>query len=277
MNKQIFMTVFLSAAVGVAAHAQSATSSAASQAPAVQSTSDREPLEAPKAQGYWDGDDPNLVNLVAHPFASKKYVLRHTAPIKDRLNELDEITAEDSGRIKDIDARTQQGLKMASEKVSLADQHSTDAVNKAQLAQTAANDASTHVVSTERMVGNLGEYKGTAQTEIRFRPGQTTLSKTAKSALDDMAAPLKGQKSYIIEVRGFAPGHGRTAVANSKKMADSVARYLVLTQQIPVHRMYVLSMGSAAIASDGAAPRRVTSGRVEVSVLQNGGVDTATR
>lgn len=270
MRKQIFLTVFLSVALGLTALAQNNTSSSTSQAPMTQSTSDLEPLQAPKAQNFWDGDDPNLVNLVAHPFASKKYVLRHTQPIKDRLNELDELTAENSRHIKDTDARAQQGLQMASEKVSLADQHSSDASNKAQLAQTAANDASTKVSSAEKMVASIDEYKGSAQTEIRFRAGQSVLSKTAKNALDEMVAPLKDQKSYIIEVRGFAPGHGQAAVANSKKMADSVVRYLVLTHNIPVYRIYVMSMGSA-----GA--QRVSSGRVEVNVLQNGVVTTAQR
>ncbi len=271
MKKQIWMVVFVSVALGLSALAQNSAGSSASQtAPAAQTMSEREPLQQPSSQNFWDGDDPNIANLMAHPFATKKYVQRHTAPIKDRLNELDEITAENGGRIKDIDARTQQGLKLASEKVNLADQHSADAVNKAQLAQTEASGASTRVASVEHRIGSLDDYKGTAQTEIRFHAGQSVLSKQAKSALDEMAAPLKGQKSYIIEVRGFAPGRGHAAVANSKKMADSVVRYLVLTHGIPVYRIHVLSLGNADVASGRPASRGITHGRVEVNVLQNG-------
>lgn len=122
------------------------------------------------------------------------------------------------------------------------------------------------------MVGNLDQYKGTSQTEIRFRPGQTVLSKTAKDALDAMAGPLQGQHSYIIEVRGFAPGQGQAAIASSQKMADSVVRYLVLTHQIPVYRIYAMSMGSAP--ADGSE-KRVTSARVEVNVLKNDAVSMA--
>src|ERR1700739_4230407 len=115
---------------------------------------------------------------------------------------------------------------MASEKSVVADQHATDAANKAQLAQTTATQASTRVSNAEQMVGSLDQYKGSAETEIRFRSGQTMLSKNAKDALDQMAGPLKGQQSYIVEVRGFAPGQGQTAIANSRKIADSVVRYL---------------------------------------------------
>jgi len=238
-----------------------------------QNASERQPIPAPTSNNFWDGDDPNFLNLITHPFANKKYVQRHTEPIRDRLNELDQITSENGRMMKDVDSRAQQGLQMASEKVNLADQHASDSTNRAQLAQTAANQASTRVTNVERAVENLGEYKGTAETEIRFRPGQSALSKTAKDALDQMADPLKGQHNYIIEIRGFSSGHGHAATAASRKMADSVVRYFVLTHQIPVYRIYVMSMGNAAVAGQ----KHVSGGRVEVSVLKNEPVSTAQR
>jgi outer membrane protein OmpA-like peptidoglycan-associated protein len=118
-------------------------------------------------------------------------------------------------------------------------------------------------------VGNLGEYKGGAQTEIRFQPGQTVLSKAAKEALDQMAAQLKDQRSYIIEVRGFAPGRGQAASANSRKMAESVVRYLVLNHQIPVYRVYEMSMGNAAVSGNGTVAKHSSGGRVEVNVMKS--------
>jgi outer membrane protein OmpA-like peptidoglycan-associated protein len=176
-----------------------------------------------------------------------------------------------------VDARAQKGLQLASEKESLADQHSTDAGNKAQMAQTAATEASTKVAATEQMVANLDQYKGSAQTEIRFRSGQSTLSKTAKDALDQMATPLKDQRSYIIEVRGFAPGHGQAAIASSQKMAQSVARYLVLTHNIPVYRIYVQNMGNAPTNAEDTSAKHATGARVEVGVLKNDLASTAQR
>jgi len=233
--------------------------------PPASSTASGDPLPPATKTDFWDGDDPNLVNLVTHPFASKKYVQRMTRPIKDRLNELDQITTSDAASIKDVDARAQHGLQLASEKTNLADQHATDAATRAQLAQTAATDASTHVSNVEQKVGNLDQYKASSQTEIRFRPGQTMLSKTAKEALDQMAEPLKDQRSYVIEVRGFSPGSGHTAIANSQKLADSVVRYLVLTHNIPVYRIYMVGMGNAP-AEDGV---KHSGARVEVSLLKN--------
>ena len=273
MKRHLFLPLLLSAILAIPAFAQQSSSSSAQ--PAQSGPEARDPLPPATSTDFWDGDDPNLVNLVTHPFASKKYVQRLTRPIQDRVNELEEITAENTGKIKDIDARSQHGIQMASEKASLADQHASDAATKAQAAQLAANQASTHVSTVEQQVGNLDQYKGSAQTEIRFRPGQSALSKPAKDALDQMAAPLKGQRSYIIEIQGFSSGRGQTAIATSQKMADSVVRYLVLNHQIPVFRIHVLSLGNATLASDGTAAKRVSGGRVEINVLRNDLVTSA--
>jgi outer membrane protein OmpA-like peptidoglycan-associated protein len=271
----IFLALILSIALAVPGFAQQAPSGGGAPPAATGPQSDavREPLASYKPIDFWDGDDPNLVDLIAHPFATKKYVQRIVGPIRDRINELEELTAENSKLIKDVDARAQQGIQMVSEKNSLAEQHAMDAANaadKAQLAQTAATQAATRVSTEERVVGNLDQYQGSGQTEIRFRPGQSVLSKAAKDALDEMAAPLKGQRSYIIEVRGFSPGHGQAAIASSQTMADSVVRYLVLNHHIPLYRIYVLSMGGAPMGgTDGTMAKPISGGRVEISLLKN--------
>ncbi|HEY4765837.1 MAG TPA: OmpA family protein [Candidatus Sulfotelmatobacter sp.] len=278
MTPRTFLPLLLATALALPGLAQQANSPGQPAASGDQaasgsqsmSTSDRQPVPPPASTNFWDGDDPNLVNLVAHPFANKKYVERRVGPIRDRLNELDQLTSENKRTIKDVDGRAQQGIQLASEKVTLADQHASDAGDKARMAQTTATQASTRVASVEQMVSNLDQYKGDAQTEIRFRPGQSLLSKSAKDALDQMAAPLKDQRSYIIEVRGFAAGHGAAAIASSRKMADSVVRYLVLNHEIPVYRVYVMSMGNAAAAdADGTMAKNSRGGRVEISVMKN--------
>jgi outer membrane protein OmpA-like peptidoglycan-associated protein len=259
----------------LSAWAQQNTLNSASTSPSGASAvaSDREPLASPRPKDFWDGDDPNVVNLIEHPFATKRYVQKLVNPIRDRVTELDQITSENAAQIKDVNTRAQQGIQLASEKTIIADQHASDAASKAQLAQTAANAASSHVGAVEQTVSNLDQFKGTAQTEIRFRPGQTVLSKSAKDALDQMADPLKGQQSYIIEVRGFSPGQGQAAIRSSQRMADSVVRYLVLSHNIPLYRIYAMSMGNTG----GNGEKRATAARVEVNVLKNDLMTSAQR
>jgi outer membrane protein OmpA-like peptidoglycan-associated protein len=251
--------------------AQQADNNSSSSASVAQNATNRQPIVAPTTKEFWDGDDPNFANLITHPFANKKYVQRHTQPILDRLNELDRLTSENGGMLKGADTRAQQDLQLASEKTSIADQHASEANNKAELAHTSAKQASTRVAKAEQMVDNLDRYKGTAQTEIRFRSGQTVLSKNAKDALDQMAGPLKNQDNYIVEIHGFSAGRGQAANSTARQMADSVVRYLVFSHKIPVHRIRVMSLGSAAVSGHKQA------GRVEVSVLKNDLVNTAER
>ena len=268
MKNRIFVALLLSTVLALPLFAQTTSSGSAQPAassdqtaPASQSVgaTGKEPLQPLTHEGFW-----GRVN----PFARKKYVQRQVQPIQDRVNELDTLTAANSRQIKDVDARAQQGIQLASAKANEADQHAMDAANKAQTAQLTATQANTRLTTVESVVGNIDQYKATTQTEIRFRPSQSMLSKKAKDALDEMATPLKDQRGYIVEVQGFSSGRGQTAIATSQKMADSVVRYLVLNHEIPVYRIYVVGMGNApTTAEDGS--KHTSDGRVEISLLKN--------
>jgi outer membrane protein OmpA-like peptidoglycan-associated protein len=278
MKNRIFMTLLFSVvALPVFAQQTNSNSSAQPAAAADQSASaspsataaGKEPLQRPSQQDFWDGDEPSFGALIFHPFATKEYVRRHVEPIRDRINELEELTATDGKMTRDVDTRAQQGIQLVSAKTDLADQHALEAANKAQMANTMATSAQTRLSAVETVVGNIDQYKSAPQTEIRFRPGQTALSKQAKDALDEIATQLKDQHGYIIEVQGFSSGHGQTAIANSRKVADSVVRYLMLNHEIPAYRIYVIGMGNVDEA------KRTIGTRVEVSLLKNDVQQTA--
>jgi len=269
MNRHLLATLPLAAVLAFPAFAQTSPSSPQDQSnqPAAQTTQSndnatgKQPLQPPSREGFW-----GRVN----PFARKSYVKRQTEPIRDRVNELDDLTAANSKAIRDTDSRAQAGIKLASDKANEADQHAIDAGNKATAAQQSAQQATTRIQSVETVVSNIDQYKASNQTEIRFRPGQSVLSKNAKDALDEMANSVKGQRGYIIEVQGFSSGKGQTAITNSQKMAESVVRYLVLNNEIPVYRIYLVGMGNAPVAADeNGKTKHIIGGRVEISLLKN--------
>jgi len=274
MNTRILATLPLAAVLAFPAFAQtSSTQDQTSQAQTSQTqattttqstdtATGKQPLQAPAREGFW-----GRVN----PFARKTYVKRQTDPIRDRVNELDDLTAANGKAIKDTDSRAQAGIKLASDKADAADQHAIDAGNKATMAQTTAQQATTRIQTVETVVGNIDQYKASNQTEIRFKPGQTMLSKNAKDALDEMANTVKGQRGYIIEVQGFSSGKGQIAIQNSQKMAESVVRYMVLNHEIPVYRIYLVGMGNAPVegADADAKTKHISGGRVEISLLKN--------
>jgi outer membrane protein OmpA-like peptidoglycan-associated protein len=271
MNSRMLATLPLAAVLAFPAFAQASSTQDQSNQPAASQTTQssdnmngtgKQPLQAPAREGFW-----GRVN----PFARKSYVKRQTDPIRDRVNELDDLTAANGKAIKDTDARAQAGIKLASDKANEADQHAIDAGNKATMAQQSAQQATTRIQTVETVVGNIDQYKASNQTEIRFKPGQTVLSKNAKDALDEMANGVKGQRGYIIEVQGFSSGKGQTAITNSQKMAESVVRYMVLNNEVPVYRIYLVGMGNAPVANadDNGKTKHMSGGRVEISLLKN--------
>src|SRR5215475_8189238 len=260
MNNRLIIALPLAAVLAIPALAQTTSSDqsqSTTQSSSASNATGKAPLAPPSREGFW-----GRVN----PFARKKYVQRQTEPIRDRVNELDELTSTNTKQIKDVDSRAQSGIKLASDKANEADQHAIDAGNKATAAQQSAQQVTTRVQNVETVVSNIDQYKASNQTEIRFRPGQTVLSKNAKDALDQMATGVKGQRGYIIEVQGFSSGKGQTAIQTSQKMAESVVRYLVLNHEIPVYRIYLVGMGNAPAPStdETTKGKHVSGGRVEI-------------
>ena len=106
-NRTIF-ALLLAAVLAVPALAQdnsapqtqpTTTQPAASQpATKADSATGKDPLQPETREGFW-----GRVN----PFARKKYVARQTQPIRDRVNELDDLTAANGKAIKDTDSRAQ--------------------------------------------------------------------------------------------------------------------------------------------------------------------------
>ncbi len=240
--------------------AQSSQSTSVQNANSDQNMSARQPLEPDYHQGFWGK---------LNPFARKKYVQNQLAPIRNRVNELDDLTAANAKQIKDVDARAQAGIQLADAKASQADQHAIEAGNRAQQANQTAQQASSRLNTVEQVVGNIDQYHPATVTEIRFRSGQTTLSPKAKQALDDMTADLKEQKGYIIEVQGFSPTRGQAGIQSSQAMANSVVRYLVEKNEVPVYRIFMMGLGNAKPAATEDNAKTAHVNRVEISLLKN--------
>ncbi len=220
----------------------------------------KEALKYERHEGFWGH---------LNPFARKSYVTRQLDPVRGRVNELDELTAKNARMIADVDARSTEGIRNALGRANEADTHALDAGNRADQAQQTAQQAQTHLTTVEEKVGKIDQYQPVTQAEIRFRVGQSALSKNAKDALDQIATSLKNQKGYILEVQGFSPGNRGAAIENSREMAQMVVRYLVLNHDVPVYRIYTVGMGNAPIQAEDGKMHRARGGRVEISLLQN--------
>jgi hypothetical protein len=208
-----------------------------------------------------------------YPFARKKWVHRQLDPMKDRLNELDEVNAKNARDIQDTDARAQAGIQKAQSAADAANQAALAAGQQAQQASSTATTASGHVDQLNGTVNGLDQFKQVNTLEIPFKGGQPVLSKDAKGQLDELAANLTGHQGYILEISAHAPGAGSTGIQNSDRLAESVKRYLVTEHQIPVYRMHAVAMGNvvdqANATDDNGKPVHIRTSSVSIRLMEN--------
>lgn len=257
----LLVTGALAATARAQAAPDAAAQSTSAQAPAKQDSSDKStyatgtPLQPDSKEGFWGH---------VNPFARKKWVKREMDPVKDRVNELDQLQAKNANDIRDVDARATAGIRNANDAATLADKHAADAATRADAANTTATTASTRTDALHGTVSNLDQYQAVQSTPLTFAAGRTTLGKKAKSDLDELAAKLGAEKGYILEVQGYSRG----GVAASQAMADSVVRYLVTEHQVPIYRIYRSGLGKASATSMPSGEKAIANG-VRVTVLHN--------
>jgi len=238
---------------------QQQTSSTTTQNPQDNSTyATGKPLPTKTNEGFWGH---------LNPLARKKWVNRQVGPVKDRLNELDQLTAKNGKDIKDLDERATAGIQKAQTTADGANQLATTANTQAGQASQLAQQASIRTDNLNTTVSNLDQYQPIADTEIHFRSGQTMLNAKAKAALDDVATKLQGQKGYIVEVQGYSRSRGQAGIASSQNMADAVVRYLVVEHNIPVYRIYRVALGNAPVEDQSGKAAR--GSLVHVTLMHN--------
>ena len=241
-----------------AADSQSMPSSAAQQPSPTASHRLSEPKE-----GFW-----GRIN----PFASKKWVRRETDPINDRLTELDDVNARNARDIRDVDARSQAGIRKAQAQADAANQTANSANQEALNANNTAQQASGHVDHVNQTVNGLDQYRQASDLEIKFRGGSPVLTADARAQLDQLAANLTGREGYILEMEAHSPAAGGNGIQSSQRLAESVERYLVTEHQIPVYRMHYVALGNAQTPATGdqtQKPVRVRTSSVHVMLMEN--------
>lgn len=258
------LALFVAASLGLPAIAQSSSQTpqvqtgavANDQAATAETGTGQPPLATKSNEGFWGH---------MNPFARKKWVNRQLDPVKDRLNELDELQAKNAHDIKDVDQRAQSGIHAAQSTADQANQTATTASQTAGQAQQTAQVATAKTDQLNTTVSGLDQYKPVNDTEIHFRAGQTVLNAKAKDALDQVAQQLQGQKGYVVEVAGYSHTRGQVGIQSSRHMAEAVVRYLA-EHQVPVYRIHEVAMGNAPTDSEGNVP---TGSVVRVTLMQN--------
>jgi len=204
--------------------------------------------------------------------ASKNYVKQQTTPLINKTNELDDLTAQNSKAIKDVDSRAQSGIQQVNQAAAAADQKAQAAGQQASQAQTLADNAVHRVDTLSTAVANLDNYRVVSETAVHFGFDKDFLTKEAKSELDKLGGDVPNTKGYIITVEGGtdAVGPADYNYELSERRANSVIQYLGSKYNIPAHKIYLIGLGKDKPVDDNKTHEgRAANRRVAIRLMTN--------
>jgi peptidoglycan-associated lipoprotein len=207
--------------------------------------------------------------------ASKKFVRTNVGQVNEKVDSLgrtveetQERTRQNEGRISDVDQRAQAGIAKASQAAEAANANANNVRTEA-AAATKAVDTKVDAIdkANKRLVFEvvLSEDSG------NFKFGGIDLPKEAKAKLDEMIEKLKADpKGAFFEIEGHTDNVGDAKVNEriGLERAEAVKRYLYEQHQIPLHKMNVISYGEdKPVAPNKTKDGRAQNRRVVVKVL----------
>jgi peptidoglycan-associated lipoprotein len=206
--------------------------------------------------------------------ATKKFVRTSVGEVNDKvdsmgksLEETQERTRQNEGKIASVDQKADQAAQSASQANSAATQARSAADAAGSRADSAASKADAVDKATKRLVFEVV----LSEDEGNFKFGKTILPDEAKAKIDAMIVQIKADpKGAYFEIEGHTDSIGPKNV-NEKiglERAEAVKRYLYEQHQIPLHKMNVISYGEEKpIAPNKTKAGRAQNRRVVIKVL----------
>jgi peptidoglycan-associated lipoprotein len=196
--------------------------------------------------------------------ATKKFVRQNVGEVNEKvdtlskgLEETQERTRANEGRIGEVDQRAQAGITAASKRADDA-RAAADAVNvRAEAIERASARLVYEVV--------LSEDKG------NFKFGKAVMPDESKAEIDQLVQQLKAEpKGAFIEIEGHTDSAGPATVNYQLGLerAENVKRYIYEQHQVPLHKINVISYGEdKPIAPNKSRDGRAQNRRVVIRIL----------
>ena len=199
--------------------------------------------------------------------ATKKMVRQRVGEVNDKvdtlskgLEETQQRTKANEGRIGEVDQRVTQ-----------VDQKAAAANARADEAAAAASKVDARASAIEERSKRLVYEVVLSEDKGGFKFGQAAIPADMQASIDQLVAQLKANPNGgYIEIEGHTDNVGPKE-ANYKvglERAEAVKRYLYESQQIPLHKMNVISYGEEKpIAPNKTKDGRAQNRRVVIKVL----------
>jgi outer membrane protein OmpA-like peptidoglycan-associated protein len=213
--------------------------------------------------------------------ATKKFVRTSVGDVNAKVDSLgrsveetQERTRQNEGRISDVDQKAQAAQNSANQAGQAAQQANSAASAAANLATTAgtkADTAASRAEAIDKASKRLVFEVVLSEDQGNFKFNKTDLPDSAKARLDELISQMKADpKGAYFEIEGHTDNVG-SAIVNEKigmERAEAVKRYLYEQHQIPLHKINVISYGKEKpVAPNNTRQGRAQNRRVVIKVL----------
>jgi peptidoglycan-associated lipoprotein len=204
---------------------------------------------------------------VAPACATKKFVRGQVGEVNTKVDTL-------SGSLEETQERTRKNeerIGAVDQKAESAGKSAADARSAADAAAASAKEVGGRVEAVAAANRRLVYEVTLSEDQGNFKFGRADLPDTAKARIDEVINQLKADpKGVFIEIEGHTDNVG-DKLTNYKvglDRAEAVKRYLYENQQIPLHKMSVISYGEdKPIAPNKTRDGRAQNRRVVIKVL----------
>ena len=199
--------------------------------------------------------------------ATKKMVKQRVGEVDNKVDTLSKSVEENQQRTKANEGR----IGEVDQKASAADQRAAAAGRRADEAYGAAGRVNARADAIEASAKRLVFEVVMSEDKGGFKFGQSKLPAEMQAQIDQLVTQLKANPNGgYIEIEGHTDNVG-TKPVNYKvglDRAEAVKRYLYENQQIPLHKMNVISYGEEKpIAPNKTRDGRAQNRRVVIKVL----------
>ena len=210
--------------------------------------------------------------------ATKKFVRTSVGEVNDKVDSLgrsveetQERTRQNEGRIADVDQRAQAGVQAAQGAAKAAQDTANTANSAASAASNTANTAVSKADAVDKATKRLVFEVVLSEDQGNFKFAKVDLPDEAKARLDQMITQLKADpKGAYFEIEGHTDNTGGKLINEKIGMerAEAVKRYLYQQHQIPLHKINVISYGEEKpVAPNNTRDGRAQNRRVVIRVL----------
>lgn len=202
----------------------------------------------------------NQVQASSDQLASKhdtdvKRVETNVAELSDQVGENARVTKEHTGQIAANSTKineTSTDLQSAKGEIRTVDTKAGGAMTAAEKANSGVTETGKRVDGLASQFENRNNYAVAAEDSVHFAFNSAKLQPEFHAVLDTLAQKVKQDPNAVIVLEGRTDSTGDADynIKLGQQRLDAVLRYLVVQSDIPVQRIYQMSLGKEKPVAD---------------------------